>query len=188
MTANGAIEYDDLLSAFEWVNASHLGDNSAFVCRETGAIHWGSNSADLEDELPDDIDDGRLYVAVPHGSELGLGKRMALAFTEEVLPHSTSEVAGFFRRPGAFPRFRELLGREQRVEEWREFERLATARAQAWLVRVSRLQGLQRLFGRHEFRFLAGGALSPPKHLPTNEALHAMPLSMLRTFERLDFI
>lgn len=140
MTANGAIEYDDLLSAFEWVNASHPGDNSAFVCRETGAIHWGSNSADLEDELPDDIDDGRLYVAVPHGSELGLGKRMALAFTEEVLPHSTSEVAGFFRRPGAFPRFRELLGREQRVEEWREFERLATARA---LREWSEQQGLR---------------------------------------------
>ena len=53
---------------------------------------------------------------------------------------------------------------------------------------VARPQRLERLFGRHEFRFLAGGALSPPKHLPTNEALHAMPLSMLRTFERLDFI
>lgn len=123
-----AIEYDDLLSAFEWVNAGHLGDNSAFVCRETGAIHWGSNSVDLEDELPDDIDDGSLYVAVPHGLELGLGRRLALAFTEEVLPDSTSEVSGFFRRPGAYPRFRELLDRERRLEEWREFERLAIER------------------------------------------------------------
>jgi len=129
MAAHGAVEFDDLLSAFDWVNASYLGDNSAFVCRETGTIHWGSNSADLEEDLPDDIDDGRLYVAVPHGSELGLGKNLALAFTEEVLPDSASEVAGFFRRPGAYQRFRELLGREQRLEEWREFERLAIARA-----------------------------------------------------------
>lgn len=129
MPAHGAIDYDDLLSAFEWVNASHRGDTSAFICRETGAVHWGSNSADLEEELPDDIDDGSLYVAVPHGTELGLGSRLALAFTEEVLPDSTSEVAGYFRRPGAFPRFRELLAREKRIEEWREFERLATAQA-----------------------------------------------------------
>ena len=162
MTANGAIEYDDLLSAFEWVNASHPGDNSAFVCRETGAIHWGSNSADLEDELSDDIDDGRLYVAVPHGSELGLGKRMALAFTEEVLPHSTSEVAGFFRRPGGLPAFPGTPGSRtarRRVARVREagdrasasrVERTAgpSSHRQAWLVRVSGLQGLQRLLGR----------------------------------------
>lgn len=129
MTADGAIEYDDLLSAFEWVNASYMGDNSAFVCRETGAIHWASNSVDVEEDVPDDIDDGSLYVSVPHGSELGLGKRLAMAFTEEVLPDSTSEVAGFFRRPGAYPRFRELLTREKRIEEWREFERMAIAQA-----------------------------------------------------------
>lgn len=133
MSEDVAVEFDDLLSAFEWVNASHLGDNSAFVCRETGTIHWGSDSADLDDELPEDIDDGRLYVAVPHGAELGLGRRLALAFTEKVLPDSVSEVSGFFRKPGAYPRFRDLLHREQRVDEWREFERAEIARAlRAW--------------------------------------------------------
>lgn len=129
MIAKGAVEFDDLLAAFDWVNASYEGDNSAFVCRETGNIHWDSNSADIEDDLPDDVDDGRLYVAVPHGAELGLGRRLALAFTEQVLPESVSEVSGFFRRPGAYPRFRELLDREQRLDEWREFERAAIARA-----------------------------------------------------------
>ena len=63
MPAQGAIKYDDLLSAFEWVNASYMGDNSAFVHRKTGAIHWDSNSVDVEDALPDDMDDGSLYVA-----------------------------------------------------------------------------------------------------------------------------
>ena len=129
MIAKGAVEFDDLLAAFDWVNASYEGDNSAFVCRETGNIHWDSNSADIEDDLPDDVDDGRLYVAVPHGAELGLGRRLALAFTEQVLPESVSEVSGFFRRPGAYPRFRELLDRVQRLDEWREFERAAIARA-----------------------------------------------------------
>jgi hypothetical protein len=129
MTASGAVEFDDLLAAFDWVNASYEGDNSAFVCRETGTIHWGSNSAEMEDELPDDVDDGRLYVAVPHGAELGLGRRLALAFTEEALPESVSEVSGFFRRPGAFARFRELLDREQRLDDWREFETAEISRA-----------------------------------------------------------
>ena len=129
MSEDVAVEFDDLLSAFDWVNASHLGDNSAFLCRETGTILWGSDSADLDDELPDDIDDGRLYVAVPHTSELRLGKSLALAFTEKVLPGSVSEVSGFFRRPGAYPRFRDLLHREQRLDEWREFERAEIARA-----------------------------------------------------------
>jgi len=129
MTEEGTVEFDDLQTAFDWVNAGHLGDNSAFVCRKTGTIHWASDFADLDDELPDDIDDGRRYAAVPHGSELGLGKSLALAFTEEVLPASRSKVARFFQRPGAYQRFRELLDREQRLEEWREFERVAIARA-----------------------------------------------------------
>lgn len=149
MPAQGAIKYDDLLSAFEWVNASYMGDNSAFVHRKTGAIHWDSNSVDLEDALPDDMDDGSLYVAVPHGTELGLGRRLALAFTEEVLPDSTTEVAGYFRRPGAFPRFRELLAREQRIEEWREFERLATAQA---LREWSEQEGLRVIGDGHPTR------------------------------------
>jgi hypothetical protein len=129
MTETSAVEFEDLLHAFEWVNASYEGDNSAFVSLETGTIHWGSNSVGLEEDLPDDIDDGRLYAAIPHGAELGLGRRLALAFTEEVLPDSVSEVSGFFRGPGAFPRFRELLEREQRVDEWREFEAAEIARA-----------------------------------------------------------
>lgn len=129
MTPGPTIEYDDLLSAFDWVNAGYLGDNSAFIHRETGAIHLSSNSVDLEEDLPDDIDDASLYVAVPHGSDLGLGKPLALAFTEQALPDSASEVAGFFRRPGAYQRFKELLARAHRIEEWREFERLETERA-----------------------------------------------------------
>lgn len=129
MTATSAVEFDDLLAAFDWVNASYEGDNSAFVCRETGTIHWGSNCAEIEEDLPDDVDDGRLYAAVPHGAELGLGRRLALAFTEQVLPESVSDVSEFFRRPGAYPRFRELLARERHLDEWREFERAEIARA-----------------------------------------------------------
>ncbi len=129
MTETSGVKFDDLLQAFDWVNASYEGDNSAFVCLETGTIHWGPNSAEMEEDLPDDIDDASRYAAVPHGAELGLGRRLALAFTQEVLPESVPEVSGFFRGPGAFPRFRELLDREQRIDEWREFERAEIERA-----------------------------------------------------------
>jgi hypothetical protein len=56
---------------------------------------------ELEDELPEDIEDGSVYVAVPHKNDLDLGKNLVLKFTDGKLPESYATVAAFFRQRGA---------------------------------------------------------------------------------------
>lgn len=60
MEFNAPVRFDDLLSAFEWVSSGALADNSAYVSRKTGATHWASDFNDVEDELPQDVDDASI--------------------------------------------------------------------------------------------------------------------------------
>lgn len=105
------MKYDDLLAAYEWVSSSP-GDSEAFVSRITGNVHWSSNTMELDDDLPEDIEDTCIYVAVPNKHDLNLGKNLALTFAEEQLSDSYQTVADFFRRRGAYGRFKDLLERK----------------------------------------------------------------------------
>lgn len=66
MTQSAPVKFDDLLSAYEWVSSSSPAENEAFVSRTTGNVYWSSSTSDLDEELPEDIEDGSIYVAVPH--------------------------------------------------------------------------------------------------------------------------
>lgn len=130
---NPLVSLADLLNAFEWVSASAGLENSAFVSRKTGATHWASETDALEDELPEDIDDASVYVAVPHKNDLELGKNLALRFAEEKMPESADTVAGFFRQRGAYGRFKDLLERQGKLQAWYDYEAQAVERAlRAW--------------------------------------------------------
>ena len=72
MNAITPVNLSDLLDAFEWVIASTILENLAYVPRSTGKTYITSREMDVGDELPNDIDDGREYVGVPHKSELHL--------------------------------------------------------------------------------------------------------------------
>jgi hypothetical protein len=48
-------------------------------------------------------------IAVPHKNDLGLGRRIALAFIDQELSGEYDTVAGFFGRQGACGRFKALL-------------------------------------------------------------------------------
>lgn len=96
MTLSTPVKYDDLLAAYEWVSSSR-DDNKAFVSRVTGNVHWSSSAMELDEELPEDIEDGSVYVMVPNKHELNLGKNLALTFAEEQLADSYQTVADFFR-------------------------------------------------------------------------------------------
>jgi hypothetical protein len=123
------VKLDDLLYAFDWVSASSAGsiDCNAFVHRMTGAVVWVGDGVD--DEPPEDIDDGSIYLAVPDKSDLGLGRDLALQFTEEYLPSSYERVRQFFGRPGAYGRFKDLLERAGQLDAWYGYEREAVATA-----------------------------------------------------------
>ncbi len=119
------MKFDDLLAAYEWVSSSHY-DCEAFVSRLTGNVHWSSSTMELDDELPEDIEDGSIYVAVPNKHDLNLGKNLALAFAEEQLADSYQTVANFFRQRGAYGRFKDLLERKGCLEAWCDYEAKAT--------------------------------------------------------------
>lgn len=117
----------ELRDAFDFVSAGEAFDNSAYISLDTGKIYWRSTAADLEEEdLPNDIDESDRYLAVPSQRELDLGRRLALAFVAEELPDDYDTVTGFFRRRGAYGRFKNLLDTRGKLERWYDFEARAT--------------------------------------------------------------
>ena len=125
MAPSALVKYDELLAAYEWVSSSPE-DSNAFVSRVTGNVYWSSSTMELDDELPEDIEDGSIYVAVPNKYDLNLGKDLALAFAEKKLAYSHQTVADFFRHRGAYGRFKDFLERKGCLEDWYAYEAKAT--------------------------------------------------------------
>ena len=122
MTLSAPVKFDDVLAAYEWVSSSSPTENEAFVSRITGNVHWSSSIIDLDEELPEDIEDGSIYVSVPHKYDLNLGKDLALTFAAERIADSYETVSNIFRQRGAYGKFKDLLEREGHLEAWYEYE------------------------------------------------------------------
>ena len=123
------LDFDDLESAFFWVSGAGPIQNSAYISRATGQVYWIFEDSAVDKELPDDIDDGTLYLAVPHKNDLDLGRNLVFEFAEEHLPDSMHKVRSFFSRRGAYARFKDLLEYKDLLQQWHEFEREATENA-----------------------------------------------------------
>ena len=104
------VSFSDLQVAFEFVSSAGMGENEAYLDRQSGKIYWHSEFGDNDEELPDDIDDEK-YTAIPDKRELDLGKPLILDFAREFLPDDYDEVRRIFSRRGAYRRFRDLLVR-----------------------------------------------------------------------------
>ena len=124
------VSLSELRDAYEWVSAGEAGamlDCEAYVGRTTGKVYWSGEGVD--EELPEDIEDGSLYIAVPHKDEFDLGRSLAIRFVEERLPGSREEVHEYFRKRGAYSRFKSLLLRAGQLEAWHQYENAAIERA-----------------------------------------------------------
>jgi len=115
-------KFEQLFDAFEFVSSAPPMENEAYVSRETGAVYWHSEDVADLDELPNDIDEGDKYLVIPHKSDLGLGKPLALRFAEEFLGDDFGKVRQIFSRPGAYARFKDLLEYRGLLNQWYEFE------------------------------------------------------------------
>ena len=122
------VAWDDILLAFEFVSMGES-DNTVFLCGKTGAMFWRSESGGEFDELPDDIDDGAKYLALPDPRDLDLGKPLVMRFAAEEFADHYDEVAAIFSRSGAYRRFRDLLTREGALDKWYAFEAAAKEKA-----------------------------------------------------------
>jgi hypothetical protein len=127
------VSIQEILTAFEFVGTGgDFGTHEAILCRRTGKIYWRSEFSDLDelnDEMPDDVEDDEKYVAIPDKRELGLGKPLALDFAREFLPSDFDEVRYMFSKRGAYKNFRSLLIRRNVLDSWYDFESKATERA-----------------------------------------------------------
>jgi len=127
--------FEDLLAAYEWVSADTGGENAAYVSRATGRVYWLTDAVETEEALPDDLEDGTQYLAVPHKHDLNLGKSLALQFVSDELPSQYREASEFFRHAGAYRKFKAMLERAHKLEEWYAYESEAgTSALRAWVV------------------------------------------------------
>jgi len=118
------VSFSDLQVAFEFVSSAGMGENEAYLDRQSGKIYWHSEFGDNDEELPDDIDDEK-YTAILDKRELDLGKPLILDFAREFLPNDYDEVRRIFSRRGAYRRFKDLLVRRDALERWYDFSNKA---------------------------------------------------------------
>jgi hypothetical protein len=137
-----AVSLSELIEALDWVSAAGPFENAAYVSRETGRIYLDTDTdaEELEEELPEDVGDDTLYVAVPHKNDLDLGKSLAIGFTEELLPECVERVRDYFSRSGAYGRFKAMLEGTGFLDKWYEYEAQATGDA---LRKWAELEGFQ---------------------------------------------
>ena len=116
-----AVSFSDLQLAFEFVSSGEMGENEAYLDRQSGKIYWRSEFGEIDEELPDDIDNEK-YIAIPDRRELDLGKPLVLEFAREFLPDDYDEVRHIFNRRGAYRRYKDLLVRRGALEQWYDFQ------------------------------------------------------------------
>jgi hypothetical protein len=131
MTAR--VQLSPLLDAYEWASATGPYENAAYVSRESGQIWLVSDFDDMGEEPPEDAGDESLYVTVPNKNELDLGRNLALRFADEQLPQYASQIRGFFSKPGAYAKLKDLLDAQGVLEAWYAYESAGVQEAlRAW--------------------------------------------------------
>ena len=123
------LKYQDLEAALAWSSSGGPYENTALVNRHTGEVFFKSMGGYSEHELPDDIDDGTKYVAIPHKNDLDLGRELVFDFIETESPGNVGIVAAYFRKRGAYSKYKNFLERESLLDRWHSFESEATRKA-----------------------------------------------------------
>jgi hypothetical protein len=121
------VAFEELLEAYEF--ASLATDAQAYVCIKTGKTYLISNDLDFEsdEDLPADIETSDNYLCLPGRNELDLGRDLVFSFVRQNLRDAYDDVRNYFRKAGAYSRFKALLGSHGLVDEWYRFEEEATA-------------------------------------------------------------
>jgi hypothetical protein len=124
-----AVKFDDLSHAFDFVGSAPMGENNAYVSLDTGEIFWTSEISSLDEEVPGDLETSERYLLVPHKTDLDLGRSLALRFAASELPECHDQVVAFFRREGAYARFKGFLESKGALEQWYKYEAASIGKA-----------------------------------------------------------
>jgi hypothetical protein len=123
------VKFAEFLDAFEFASHSGPGETRAFINLDTASLHCISDAIELEEELPEDFESSDRYLALPHKNDLNLGRALAFSFAEQYLSKDYEKVVGYFHKRGAYSRFKDLLEYRGVLEDWFNYEKLATEQA-----------------------------------------------------------
>lgn len=123
------VPFSELSFALEFASADALVDHLAYVDLHDGTVHCWSSEGGTDEALPGDIKTSARYLLLPDKRELDLGRELALAFADEALPDAYQTIAGFFRKKGAYRRFKDFLDGNGMLELWYAFEERETEHA-----------------------------------------------------------
>ena len=117
------VNKQDLEFAMETASTDRF-EISAYVCTVTGKVWVVGFEDDLceFDSPPDDLDENEQYIMVPTKTDLDLGRKLAIKFTEAFVPEEIENVYSYFRRAGAYGKFKVLLNFKGLLEKWYQFE------------------------------------------------------------------
>ncbi len=115
------VHFSDISDAFFFVSMAEQYTHSVLLCKETGEMFYTSEYGD-SDELPEDAEDDKKYIEIPHKNDLDLGKALVIRFTSEHIPGELRAVHGIFSRKGAYARFKDLLEQKDLLEAWYQYE------------------------------------------------------------------
>lgn len=120
-----AVAFKELVEAFEL--ASMASETQVFINIKTGKIIFLADDLDMEsdEEVPDDIETSDDYLRLPDRNELNLGRDMVFSFVQKELPTEWDTVRNYFRKSGAYGRFKALLVTRDRLDDWHKFEEKA---------------------------------------------------------------
>lgn len=117
----------DLALVFEMAGGDHYGEE-AYIHLGTGENFVISEAAGIR-EGPEGMEESEEFIAVPSKRDLRLGRDLVLSFVDKEAPDQLEVVYDFFRRKGAYGRFKQWLHEQGKVDAWHAFEEEATEQA-----------------------------------------------------------
>jgi hypothetical protein len=117
----------DIEWGFEYVSSQPKFSCRVIYDKKNECIYSESDMSG-ESDIPEDLDWDHC-IEIPHKNDLDLGVHLVLEFAAEKLPVHYDRVMSFFRKPGAYARFKDLLEREDMLQAWYEYEQAAQERA-----------------------------------------------------------
>jgi len=126
-----SVKFLDLEVAVEFASVDGgTGNAAAYLCRQTGKIHYDdSDISGIDEPLPDDIEDPEKYILIPSKRDFDLGRPLVFDFVREFMPDDYDFVRNIFSRRGAYGQFKNFLARERKLDRWHAFENAALKKA-----------------------------------------------------------
>jgi hypothetical protein len=116
------MDFDTIRYAVETVSSPLDSTGMAYINRETGELFLESDFDDQTPRIPDDAETDPAMVPVPSKYDLDIGQQLVWDFVRQELPEREAEVRQFFRRRGAYQRYKSFLENMGRLEDWYAFE------------------------------------------------------------------